>query len=175
MPRLSLRWDGVVRGRVGRLLRCRSGATAIEAALVLPVFALMIGGIAETAFLIAQLRSLDNATEVASREVRVGNGATSAGDFKRFICDNSVVANCAEAISVKVVSAPELPQLEAALQAAENGNNIFSPGAPNSYVAVVVDYTWRPFLPGLSSLLGGSSNGVKFSSKTAFRREPQAG
>jgi Flp pilus assembly protein TadG len=159
----------------GRFARARTGVTAIETALVAPMFIVLVSGIAEVSAMLLTMRMLDNATESAARLIRVGDAATrtsSAEQFKQSVCAGVPrFADCAGNLSVKVVSARDLSGLAGALAAtsATPGSPSFNPGLAEAFVAVETRLDWPSFSPLFSGL---TPTLVTFEARSVFRNEP---
>lgn len=149
-----------------RLWWCRSGATAVEFALVAPILFLVLGMIVETGLFLAVQVTLQDATVAAARRIRlgaVGPATTAAGapnqmglaDFKTLVCGNLlnlIVRNCPARIVVDVrrgasfaalgQAMPQTP-LSVGRQAAGAGfTEVFQPGARGETGSLIVTYDW---------------------------------
>src|ERR1700757_628082 len=75
-----------------RFLRAERGATAVEFALVSLPMLVMVFGLLELALVFLVGLTLDNATQIASRQIRTGefqtSGGTSKANFKTLVCSN---------------------------------------------------------------------------------------
>src|SRR6185503_11143292 len=80
------------------LLRDRSGASAIEFAMIAPLLIFMLVGIFELGTLALISSGLDNAVNNISRQIRTGQtpGPTSAASFENMVCTDmgGNVADC---------------------------------------------------------------------------------
>ena len=171
-----------------------SGATAVEFALVAAPFFFMILCILELGLVYMVSTSLDNATQMASRQIRTGenNNPTytstsnptphtmTSDDFANIVCANVgwiPVQLCHDNISIDVrtfasFSNPATPD-PAAGGTFDNSKLAFSTGAAHSIVIVRSFYRWQLITPVLSSSLGRLPNNVALiTSTTTFRNEP---
>lgn len=95
-------------GLVRRLARSRSGATAVEFALVAAPFFFMLFAIMELGVVFALANQLENATVAASREIRTGQLQTGAGgaadDFAESVCSRMTgfESQCRDNLSIDV-------------------------------------------------------------------------
>lgn len=169
-----------------RLWRCAIGATAVEFALVLPVFFGLVFGIVETGWLMTKLTMIDRAVTKASRFVYTG--AVSAGTamtqqtLEDFICENAVViSDCAANIALELIVIDSVftpPSTAAPCQESEVGiepATTFQSGASSDVVFMRVCVTTEIFMPliGLGLALPLTDNGnYQFTSSTAFANEP---
>ena len=156
-------WPGPLR----RLLRCPSGATAIEFALVAPILFLTLGMIVETGLFLTVQYMLQDATITAARQIRLGTvGPTSSATgapnqmsmagFKTLVCNellNIIVPNCRTRIVVDARRAASfadlsqaMPQTPLAVGPQTAGNNyaeVFQPGASGEMGSLIVTFDWR--------------------------------
>jgi len=170
-------------GRVcGAWARCRRGVTAIEAALVMPAFALMTFGIIETAMLYFAAAALEGQVGEASRQIRTGNVQKSgdpAAEFRNLLCDQlGGLVRCSDVIidvrrfnSFNSVNYP--PYVD------EDGmpsDASFTPGGPGDVVLVRVTYRWQILTPFLAYHLGdGGTSSKQLQALAVFRNEPYEG
>ncbi len=78
------------RWRFRRIARNESGATAIEFAIVVGPFLLIIGGIIEVGVMLFAEYTLQNAVRRPRAKIQVGAMKTAtASDFKTVICDEA--------------------------------------------------------------------------------------
>ena len=162
------------RSSLWRFVRLENGATAVEAALVAPVFIFFVSITMELAAIALSMRALDNATDAAARRIRVGDAvvrASSGTEFRQLICqDMPAFTNCNQTLKLKVVSSMEFGILATALANASPTveTPVFNPGQPRSFVAVEATFTWAV----TTTLFFVLPEELEFSSRTAFRNEP---
>jgi Flp pilus assembly protein TadG len=163
----------------GRFAANRRGVTALEVALILPLFLFVIFGIVEVAMLYFVAAALEGQVGEASRQVRTGNVQASGdplGSFRTLLCGPiAIVVDCARLIvdvrrydSFAVVEYPEYIDEEG-----EPDDTQFLPGGAQDIVVVRVSYDWSILTPGLRLYLGDGGGPVKRLAATAvFRNEP---
>lgn len=161
--------------------RSTAGSTAIEFAVVAPVFFLLLFGIIETGLVFFASTALENATNDAARMIRTGQVQTSAmtqSAFRDRICNEvTPLLACDTNLQVDVESYSGFgganftsPTSGGVLNPALNN---FSPGSAGDVVLVRTFYTWHIFTPLLQPFLANLSNGSHLVSATAaFRNEP---
>lgn len=167
---------------LGRFRRARDGVTAIEAALVMPVFLLAAFGIIEVAMLYFVAATLEGQVGQASRQIRTGN-VQQSGDpqqaFRDLLCGNlggliscdDVVVDVRKYANFGAVTYPTYYDEDGEDQGAQ-----FTPGAPGDIVVVRVAYRWRLLTPLLGHVLGDGGGSSKLLTASAvFRNEPYQG
>jgi Flp pilus assembly protein TadG len=164
-----------------RLRRVRSGAAAIEFALVLPIFLLFTGMIMENGVLLFDQAFLDFATADAGRLIRTGQVQNGSGEttFQNQLCaDLSPMISCSSLqINVASASNPGFSSLSATVATDTNGNlttTNFSPGGPGDDVLVQVAYK-RPYLIPWVGYSVSTSGLTLVYSTTAFQNEKYTG
>lgn len=172
-------WVARLRGRIKRLLKSKAGATAAEAALVLPIFVVMTFGIIETAVLYFIATSLEGQVAAAGRQVRTGNVQANASPleaFKSLLCGGLGGLIDCDNVVLDVRNFPNWSSVTYPPFLDENGNplgNAFSPGGPGAIVVVRVAYRWSILTPFLGQFFGDSGGQTKqLHSAGAFRNEP---
>ncbi len=172
-----------------RLKNDRSGATAIEFAIVaVPFFALMIA-IIEISLVFLGSFVLENAVDQASRMVRTGQAQQQGFDKDRFkdeICGTvSGLFDCKNGLKLDVRPAENFAGAGSFDPPMNEGGGLddsgfdFDPGAGGDVIVVRVFYVWDLFagIPdeiggiriGLSNITGG---GRLLMATAAFRNEP---
>lgn len=159
-----------------RLLTSRSsGATAVEFAIIFPVFMLFVSMIMENGLVLFTQATLDNAVFDASRLIRTGQlqlAGGSATPFATALCnDVGSIVPCAS-LQYNVQSAAAFASLSTAVQLTASGNlatTSFSPGGANQDVVVQVAYK-RSYLMPWIAIFGGSTGAVLVST-LAFENE----
>jgi Flp pilus assembly protein TadG len=164
--------------RPARLLRRwgaeEGGATAVEFALIGPLFLLLITGCIDFGLQYMTQLDLDNATELAARQVAIG-AISSQSAFRTQVCTNASVllSNCANALQVEVQSASTFAGLT---PASVQGNGTlsasgFSGGTSGSSVLVQAAFT-RPYdVAWLTAMFGSTPTLL---STVAVQNEPAA-
>ena len=162
-----------------RFVRNRRGVTAVEVALILPVFLFIMFGIFEVAMLYFVAAALEGQVAEASRQIRTGNiqqAEDPLAAFRELLCGPLEIAVDCEKIVVDVrkytnfsgVSYPEYVGEDG-----EGDENQFVPGAAREIVVVRASYRWNLIVPGMGLYLGDNGNAYKTLAATAvFRNEP---
>jgi Flp pilus assembly protein TadG len=170
-------------------LRSRSGATAVEFALVAAPFIALLVAILQTGLVFFAGRVLDEVTEEASRYIMTGQAqqanVTQAG-FANYICTGantsalvSALFTCSK-IMVNVQSYSDFasantssPTLTFNANGTVSNNWSYSTGNPGDIIVVQVMYQWPVVLGPLSMNLSNLSNGNRLLVSTAvFKSEP---
>jgi len=164
-------------------LKDRRGSAAVEFALVAGPLIFLICACVELALIFLVSVSLDNATDLASRDIRTGlttNANTSVEQFKQKICDRMgwLGGGCVSNLQVDVQIYSSFAGLSQALPPIEDGkfkaaNFYFNIGAGSKVQMVRVYYEWpliTPFLDGGLSRLG--NHDAVITAKAVFRNEP---
>jgi len=159
-----------MRNAVATLLGTRRAATALEFALVAPVFLFTVGMIFQVGIMLYSQTTLDMATRLAARTVQTGTAqqaADSQGVFGAALCGNatSILLRCSELVYA-VASGSSFSGI-VALQSAPSSAS-FSPGSQGSMVVVQVFLRQPLILPLFGSLLFPSGQ-MQLSSTLAFR------
>ena len=151
------------------------GVTAIEFAMIAPVFFFIMGSLMETGLMLFAEYVMQTSVQEAARLVRTGQaqtaGTTSAA-FKNQICNvATVISNCNARVTVSMVSRPTFAQLATAVPSylrvgsdygAGTGNNASNQcGASEQAVAVIATYDWDFTMPLLASYFGNVDNDTK--------------
>ncbi len=165
-----------------RFFRNEEGAAAVEFALVAGPLIFLICGCIELAMVILLSVTLDNATDVASRQIRTGVTTTansSAVTFAKTICDNMgwLASSCAGSLHVDVTTYNNFGDVPTAdlIKSGkfDTANFKYTIGGASKIQLVRAYYEWpliTPFLnAGLSTL---SNKDAVITSKVVFRNEP---
>ncbi len=171
---------------VARFLRQRSGATAVEFALIAVPFFLILMATAQTAIVFMAQQELETVTEQASRLILTNHATNmSASAFASQVCavpGATIMFNCSK-FMINVQNYGTGTSFSGATTAAptltfdKNGNVTnswsFNPGGVGSIVVVQVMYQWPIFLKPFSYNLSNLSNGNRLLLATSvFRNEP---
>jgi Flp pilus assembly protein TadG len=133
-----------------RLRGDRSGAAALEFALIaLPLFALLFG-IIEVSLMFFVDAGLDASVRKVSRSIRTGQLATSGAPmsaFKAQICGElSLLFACEKNLLVRVAVISDISAVAADSPIAADGslavNEVFNPGKASDYVLVQAFLPW---------------------------------
>lgn len=172
--------------RLRRFARAKSGATAVEFALVgLPFMALLFG-IVELGLVFMVSTTLDTATENAARRIRTGEfqtgGANTKADFKTLVCGGMswLGGACAANLYVEVQTFANFTNMK---NAPNRNPTTFNPAATcwatgnaGDIVLVRTYYQWTLITPLLNRAMENATGTGKrlISAAAAFRSEPYA-
>ena len=161
------------------------GVTAIEFALILPIFAYFLVGILEVSLLFFTSVIVDGAAQDAARKIRTGQAQLSGNAFTAFqneICGSVFTYDCNnmtyDVKTFTTFSAVSLPilHLDADGNLVDEFDNPYTPeftvGGPGAISVVRVIYPYDFFTPLIGGLLGDSNNSRLMSTTAVFRNEP---
>lgn len=166
-----------------RLSRNRSGATAVEFALISPIFFGMMFGIMETGLLYLQQTALDAGVEDAKRVVMTGQVQAAGGGpeqiakFKSAFCYQvDWIIPCADVVfdvrAFTSFSGASMPSLA-------SGGNFnagaaqFNPGTPNQIVLIRAYYQTNSINGLIHNDIATLNNGkILLAGSAAFKNEP---
>lgn len=156
-----------------KFIQDRHGVTALEFAIVGPVFLLLILGVLELGVELTTQMLLDHSLDVAARQVQIGN-ITNSADFVTGVCGNFsvLVSKCSSSnLQVYATSGSSFSSLAAAtISNGRLSSTTYSTGTAGSDVLIEVMYN-RPYLVGmLASVTGKTTNSLL--SSVAFQSEP---
>jgi Flp pilus assembly protein TadG len=171
---------------VRRFSRNRRGSSAVEFALVAPMFFALIFAILETALFFFAGQILEIGTQDTARLMLTNQaqGILSKDDFKQKLCDRVVVLMSCANVYVDVKSYPQgtsIPAADLALPINGSGNLVnnftYQSSGPGDTVKVSAFYQWPLFVTGLgyniANIARGTSNSSYLLAATAaFRVEP---
>ena len=154
--------------------RSDKGATAVEFALVAPVFFLLLGVLIETSLMMFTEYAIQSGVQEAARMVRTGEmqqGSVTAANFKNKICETAgIVVDCVGKVTVLVQSDVTFAKLSGSLPAFINigpdvSNNpypvVYTPGGRLQPAAVVATFDWKFTMPGMNYLGNINSNAAR--------------
>ena len=162
---------------LGRMIwRDRAGSVAVEAAMIVPMFLLLILGTLELGIMLFDNAALDGAARAAARTVRTGQVQLSGSGpaiFQSALCAKLTGIIDCNAVAVDVRAFPSfgalsLPPL--ANPAAGLPSTVFDPGDAGQIVAVRALYHYGFIVPMIGTLLSG--DGRWLVSTVIFRNEP---
>lgn len=162
----------------------RSGATAIEFAILAPIFIAVLFSTFEIGWLITKSTLLDRALDLAIRQIRVGatSAPTSQAAMAKMICDKLyIISNCKTSLTVemtKITTATDFPANSATC--VDRGGSFtpavsFTTGgrAEIMYVrACLVSDALTPFIGIAFHFTKDSKGGYSIVSSSAFMNEP---
>jgi Flp pilus assembly protein TadG len=169
-----------VRTVLRRFRRNRRGSTAVEFALVAPVFFALLFAIIEIALMFFAGQVLETINSGSARMILTGqaqNAAYSQSDFKAYVCNQiPVLFTCAN-VYVDVRSYPAFTDVTINSQIDAGGNFIndmqYVPGGPGDIVVVRVFYQWPMLITALGyNFTNLTGNKRLLVSTAAFRNEP---
>ncbi|OYX29349.1 MAG: hypothetical protein B7Y99_13310 [Caulobacterales bacterium 32-69-10] len=179
-----------VRTRLRRFTADRSGAMAVEFALVVAPLLFMLFAIIELGLVFLMTSTLENATTQAAREVRTGSlqkgGTATVATFRKSICDQLgwMQSQCNTNLKIDVrtfseFSNPPVSDLNSSGGTFDPTKLKFELGAAGEIVLVRSFYTWTqitPFLPmgGLQEFTDADSGkkSKQIIAAATFRNEP---
>jgi Flp pilus assembly protein TadG len=181
------RAPGGGRFRPARFLRDRRAGAAVEFALVLLPFLMVLMTMINSALVLLAGQVLQTAATTAGRLILTGQAQTAnftAAQFKNSICASlTVMFNCSSNLYIDVESLPPgssfssitLPGATNANGTVNSGGFNYNPGSPGYIVIVRLIYQWPIIAPGLSIGLVNSANSTNTLIATvAFVNEPYA-
>jgi Flp pilus assembly protein TadG len=170
-----------VRNALRRFRRNRRGSTAVEFALVAPLFFALLFAIIETAMVFFASQVLETVTQDSARFIMTGQAQTAAytqAQFKTYVCGQiGVLFDCANGIYVDVQSYPAFGNVAIA-DPIDAGRNFlpamnYNPGGPGNIVVVRLFYQWPLFVTGLGYNISNLNGSKRLLSATAaFQNEP---
>ncbi|SHK29304.1 Flp pilus assembly protein TadG [Bradyrhizobium lablabi] len=165
-----------------RFRRSRRGSTAVEFALVAPMFFALLFAILETAMVFFAGQVLETMAQDGARMIMTGQAQTAKyqqADFQSYVCNQiPILFSCAN-LSIDVKSYPAFSNVVLSSQIDSGGcfdpTGIgYNPGGPSQIVVVRLFYQWPMIVTGLgyniSSLCGGSKR--LLTAAAAFQTEP---
>jgi Flp pilus assembly protein TadG len=168
---------------ISRFRGASRGATAVEFALLAPVFiATLVAFFQTTVFLFAQA-ALQDAAVQAARYFMTGqaqNGSWTATNIQQKVCTNtalSILFNCSNLIVVVQTYSDFASANTASPQLYNNGQPVttfaYSPGTPGDVMVVQLVYKWSVVSAPLGFALSNLPNGAaEMVGVSAFRVEP---
>jgi Flp pilus assembly protein TadG len=159
----------------------RSGASALEFALVAPLFILLLLAVFEVGLSFFANLSVESATEQAARMIRTGQVQSQnfdAGAFKAEVCKHlSVMLPCEKLkLDVRRFANFSSTELTNPLDASGNLKTTFNydPGQGGDVIVVRAFYPWDlpASLPNIISLANMKDNNQLLIATVAFRNEP---
>ena len=168
-------------GSFGQLLRRfrdnRKGASAVEFAIVAPLFLVLLFAIIETALMFFAGQVLETMTQDAARMILTGQAQTAnyqQADFKAYVCNQIPALFSCDNLVVNVQSASSASSISfTPFDANCNQTVQYSPGGPGDTVLVQVSYKWQLFVTGLGYNIANCPNSQRnLVASAAFQNEP---
>jgi Flp pilus assembly protein TadG len=159
----------------------RGGASALEFAIVAPIFLALLFAILETALMFFASQVLETITQDSARMILTGQAQAAnyqQSDFKQYVCNRiPALFTCSNMIvNVQSFSSFALVAINNPFNAScqvQNGNIQYSPGGPGDVVIVQVTYRWQLFVTGLGYDISDCPNSQKkLQATAAFQNEP---
>jgi Flp pilus assembly protein TadG len=170
-------------GWLRRLRANRSGAAALEFAIIAPIFFAIVFSTLEAGWLMTQTMMLDRAVDLTVRGLRIGNAGPVTHDAIRDrICDEvMLIGNCKTTLMVELIPITNLSVMPSNSSTCYNrGATVqpvvqFTPGQRSQVVfiraCVIVD-PMTPFIGLGLALPKDASGGFRMVAYTAFANEP---
>ena len=164
-----------------RFHRNKKGATAVEFALVAPMFFAVLFAIIEMALVFFASQILETVTQDTSRLIMTGqaqNAAFTQAQFKNAVCAKLVTMfDCVNGVSIDVQSYTQFSTVDISdpIDAGKNfvPPNNYLPGGPGDIVVVRLFYKWPLFVTGLGFNIANVGTNQKLLTATAaFQNEP---
>lgn len=167
-----------------RMLRDRSGAAAVEFAMVAAPFLALVFAIMETAIIFFAGQALETAASDSARLIMTGQAQTQGFDqtkFKQAVCARIyALFNCNGSLYIDVKSYSSWSSVNTSLPVDSSGNIQsssfgYQPGGPSDIVVMRLMYQWPVYvsLLGLNGDLSNASGSQRLLMATvAFRNEP---
>ncbi len=173
-----MRVQGLIKRRSGN----KSGATALEFALIAPIFFTLIFAIVEASAVYIGEAWLQYATSDMGRRVRTGEvqiANTTETQFRNLICARlSPFLACDQNLEIDVNAYNDFSAADMSPPLDANGNFDatklrYDPGDPCEVVIVRAFYKWTVHTPVMSAFLVNSGNDKRIlASAAAMRNEP---
>jgi Flp pilus assembly protein TadG len=168
-----------VRNALRRFQRNQRGSSAVEFALVAPVFLALLFAIIETALVFFAGQVLETGVQDTGRRLYTSQ-ATSGTDFRQALCDRvSLIVPCSSSLCVDVRSYPPGAAISITNPIDDSGKYtpdcVYQPPTSLDQTVVVrAFYPWPLFVTGLgyniANIGGGSSTSQKLLAATAAFR-----
>ena len=156
-------------------LRDRSGATAIEFAILVIPFLFVVFATVETSLLFVSQLTLDGGVDQVSRLVRTGQldaEELKPETFRKLICEKvKIILSCDKlTIDLRTYASFQDVDLSQPGESEKNGTQT-QQGSAKTIMALRVYYPWRPVTDVLK-VLSNQDPTVMLASVSAFRTEP---
>ncbi len=165
--------------------RGRQGATALEFALIMPIFLYLLAGTIEVSLMFFTTTVVDGAVQDSSRKIRTGQAQLS-GDaldvFQEELCDSLFTYDCDDVIldvntfdSFSDVALAPIELNADGVVVDEDDDPFdanFSAGGSGEITVVRVIYTWDFITPLIGELIGDVGTTKLLTSTAVFRNEP---
>jgi Flp pilus assembly protein TadG len=169
-------------GQLRNLALHEAGSTAVEFALILPLFLLLIMAIMQVALVLFAGQHLENATATLGRLVRTGQAqgmSLTQATFRAELCkEMEPLLTCESGnLYVDVQTLPDFGAVPSGLPVNESGEfegtGAFQPGIAGQIVVVRTFYRYPVWIPMIGKSLSNIGDGMRLlSSAAVFRNEP---
>ena len=171
----------------GQLLRRfrdnRTAASAVEFAIVAPLFLALLFAIIETALMFFAGQVLETINQNSARMIFTGQAQTASytqSQFATYVCGQVPALFTCSNIYIDVQSYNSFQNVTVNSQIDGGGNFVnnmqYNPGGPCSIVVVRLFYQWPLFVTGLGYNISNLAGSKRLLSATAaFRNEPYNG
>jgi Flp pilus assembly protein TadG len=171
-----------LRSALRRFRRNRRASTAVEFALIAPIFFALLFAILETAMVFFAGQVLETMTQDGARMIMTGQAQTAnyqQADFKTYVCGQIPILFSCNNLYIDVQSYPAFSSVVLSNQLDASGcfvsNNLgYNPGGPSQIVVVRLFYQWPMIVTGLgfniANLCGGNQR--LLTAAAAFQNEP---
>jgi Flp pilus assembly protein TadG len=171
-----------LRNVLRRFRRNRRGSTAVEFAMVAPMFLALLYAVLETAMVFFAGQALETMTQDSARTIMTGQSQTAGYNASQFLnqvaCKQIVIFfNCAN-LYVDVQSYPTFANINISSQIDSSGNFVtsnlgYNPGGPSQIVVVRLFYQWPLVVTGLGYNISNLAGSKRLLAATAaFQTEP---
>jgi len=167
--------------RIARFARARSGATAVEFAMIGAPFFMLLFAMIEIAAVFFTGTVLENAVLESARKIRTGEaqtGGMSQAGFRQEVCALiEAVANC-DNLEIDVQVFEDFDNVDQSSPIQEDGTIDtddfgWEPGDAGDIVLVRVFYRWSLMTPNFGGALSNMEHNQRLiTSATVFRNEP---
>ncbi len=166
--------------RLHSILKDKQGATAIEFAMLVLPFSMMLFVIIEISLIFFVDSALDSALHKSARFVRVGKAQSDGWDLDKFklqVCNNmAYYFNCSSSLlvtSTTISNMDSVTYLNPVKDGALNVTEEFDPGTSKEFVLIQAFIPWSPILPIYSFSSAQLSDGTYIlGSAVVFKNEP---
>lgn len=166
----------------GLVRRDQDGATAVEFAIIAPVFFALIFSMIETGWIMTKASLLDHAVNQTARMIYTGQ-APDQGTLEQLICDEaSVFSNCRENITVELTIVGDFTALPDTAATCTDANSTaiapvttYASGSGGEIVFMRVCITTDVLVPGLGlgmQMAQTDTGRFQMVSSMAFMNEP---
>ncbi|MEX2650539.1 MAG: TadE/TadG family type IV pilus assembly protein [Alphaproteobacteria bacterium] len=166
---------------IRRFVKASAGVTAVEFAMIAPVFIMILFGTLETSIMYYVATSMEGEVQIAARQVRTGNIQNSADPlaaFRAALCSNlGNLATCGSLV-IDVRTFPDFGAMDRPPLIDEDGNpqnENFEPGGGGDVVLVRIAYRYPIMTPFLGQFIGTGGGHYDLYAAAAFQNEPYDG